>query len=56
MLDKVYDNPFYKIILESEKKQLIEQLDKMCEIDYSFQPSLSNRNYLFIGRKYGENS
>ena len=56
MRDKVYDNPFLKGIIESETKLLIEQLDKMCEIDYAFKPSLSNREYLFIGRCYGKNS
>jgi len=56
MKDKVYDNPFYKNILESEEKLLIKQLDNMCEIDYNFQPSLSNRQYLFIRREYGKNT
>ena len=56
MKDKVCDNPFFNEILKSEEKLLIEQLDKMCEIDYWFQPSLSKRNYLFIRRNYGQNS
>ena len=51
MKDKVTDNPFFQAILESETKLLIEQLDKMCEIDYHYQPSLSNRKYLFIRRE-----
>ena len=49
--DKVYNNPFYKNILESEEKLLIDYLSKLCETTYEFNKDLiKERKYLFIGR------
>lgn len=49
--DKVYNNPFYKSILESEEKLLINYLSKLCETAYNFnKDSIKERKYLFIGR------
>ena len=49
--DKVYNNPFYKSILESEEKLLINYLSKLCETTYEVnKDSIKGRKYLFIGR------
>jgi hypothetical protein len=47
---KVRDNSLYREILKVEGERIIKQLDSMCNIDYSFTPSLLNEEFLIIRR------
>ena len=54
-MNKVYEsdynnNPFFKEILKTEEKLLIQSLNEMCCIDDKVYKLGKKRNYLFIRR------